>query len=286
VLAIHQPYPFYYHRISLLKQVAIYFVVIFCFLWFFEPFHVNPDEQKVSYLAICFLHAASPTFIFLIYFLILGLILSENEIGKWTVGKEIVHLCVLFFLFGFASFLMRDIIYENPNNWSWRYFIEEVKNTFLGGSFLAAFLILLNFYHLNNKTQKKAVQLDSHLPSLATKPISEEIFIQTQVKADDFVLHLPDFLFAQAEGNYVDIYCVGGGGVKKELKRMTLSQLESQLSSFHYILRSHRAYLINIQQIQRVSGNAQGYFLSFSGVEEKIPVSRSKITAFDQLIGA
>ena len=287
MVAIHQPYPFYYYGSSIFKQAGFYFAVIFFFLWVFEPFHVNPDEQKVSYVLICFLHALSPTLIFLLYFLLLNVILSEKKRAQWTVGQEIIHLCVLFFLFGVASFLIRDIIYTNPDNWSWRYFFEEVKNTFLGGSLLAAFLILLNFYRLNTKTQKKAAQIENHLPTVIVQPpeeTSDQIAIQTQVKADDFALRLHDFLFAQAEGNYVEVFCGGKGGVKKELKRITLSQLESQLSSFPYILRSHRAYLINTRHIQHVMGNAQGYWLSIAGVTEKVPVSRGKIGVFDELM--
>lgn len=283
MLAIHQPYPFYYYKSNLFRQAVIYFAVIFLFLWFFEPFHVNPEEQKVSYLLICFFHALSPSLIFCLYFVALNLILSEKQKEQWTVGKEIIHLCILFFLFGVASFLIRDVIYTNHDNWSWHYFVEEVKNTFLGGSLMASFLILLNFYRLNTKTQKKAEQIDSHLPTMVI-PTSEMVSIQTNVKADDFALHLPGFLFAVAEGNYLEVYSATSNGTKKELKRMTLSQLESQLSQFSYVFRSHRAYLINARHIQHITGNAQGYWLSFSGVTEKIPVSRSKIAAFDKVM--
>ena len=283
MLAIQQPYPFYYYTSGLHKRALIYFGVIFLFLWLFEPFQVNTSEQRVSYLLICIIHALSPALIFYVYFLVLNTVLPERKLEQWTVGKEIIHLCVLFFLIGVASFLVRDIIYTNPDNWSWRYFGEEVKNTFLGGSLLSAFLILLNFYALNKRTQKKAEQIDSHLNSVAVGN-PEKVSIQTQVKADDFVLHLPDFLFAQAEGNYVEIYSNTSNAVKKELKRMTLSQLEVQLSSFSYIMRCHRAYIVNTRRIEHVKGNAQGYWLSFSGTFEKALVSRNKITAFDRLM--
>lgn len=283
MLAIYQPYPYYYRSRGLPKIVGVYFIIIFLFLWLFKPFHVNTDEQKVSYVAICLIHAASPSIIFYVYFLLFNLLATELKIEKWIVRNEIIHLSILFFLIGIASFLVRDVIYTNPDNWSGRYFVEEVINTFLAGSLISVLLILLNFYRLNSSTKKQAELVNTHLPVNTVSEL-ELISIKTNVKADDFTLRLHDFLFARAEGNYLEIYCQRVGETKKELKRMTLSQLESQLSSVAYIIRSHRAYIVNTRCVLHVAGNAQGYLLSFSTTSEQVPVSRSRISAFDKLL--
>lgn len=283
MVAIHQPYPYNYRDSGLPKIVGVYFAVIFLFLWLFQPFQVNPEEQKVSYVVICIVHALAPALLFYIYFLALNMLLPVQRTEKWTVGNEILHLCILFFLFGLVSFLLRDVIYTNPDNWSWYYFVEEVKNTFLAGSLISSMLILLNFYRLSISTRKHADVVNSHLPAVML-PDSDQVSMKTNVKSDDFTLHLNDFLFARAEGNYLEVYCVAAVGIKKELKRMTLSQLEDQLHSFRYIIRCHRAYVVNTRRIQHVTGNAQGYVLSFSATTEQVPVSRSKISAFDKVM--
>lgn len=283
MLAIFQLYPYYYRTRGLHKIVGIYFIIIFLFLWLFKPFHVNTDEQKVSYVVICLIHAVVPSIIFYVYFILFNLLATEQKIEKWTVRNEIIHLSILFFLIGIVSFLVRDVIYTNPDNWSWRYFVEEVMNTFLAGSLISVLLILINFYRLNSSTKKHAELVNTHLPG-NTVLDSELISIKTNVKADDFTLRVHDFLFARAEGNYLEIYCQIDGEAKKELKRMTLSQLESQLSSVLYIIKSHRAYIVNTRCILHVTGNAQGYLLSFSATTEQVPVSRSRISAFDKLL--
>lgn len=283
MLILKQPYPFHYRRKSLHLLAVLSFAIIFLFLWLFEPFHVNPEEQKLDYWLICLLHAFVPAFIFYTYFLLLGIVVSEKTTDSWTLGKEIQHLCILFFLFGIASFLVRDLIYTNPDNWSWRYFFEEIKNTFLGGSLIASLLILLNFYRLYTTTQNQAIELNKHLQE-GKKPEPQRLFIKTQVKADDFDLEIDTLFFVRAEGNYVEIFYRTANEVKKELKRIPLAKLEAQLSNYPQLIRSHRAYLINTNNIHLISGNAQGYQVSFTGTNEQALVSRSKMTAFNALM--
>ena len=280
---LKQPYPFHYHIRKLHLLSSIYFAIIFLFLWLFEPFHVNPEEQKIDYWQICILHGAVPSLIFYVYFFLFNSAVPETGKDTWTVGKEIFHLCILFFLFGIASFLVRDIIYTNPDNWSWHYFLEEIKNTFLGGSLIASFLILLNFYRLYSATQQQAIELNKHLHE-GEKPEPQQVSIKTQVKADDFDLGIETLLFARAEGNYVEIFFRTADGVNKDLKRIPLTKLEDQLRDYPQLIRSHRAYLINTRNIHLVSGNAQGYQISFTGTTEEALVSRGKMKAFNDLM--
>jgi hypothetical protein len=278
VTLFRQPYPYYYFRVNLFRLALTAFTIVFVFLIAFKPFVVNPDEQRMSYWLICAIHAFLPAFIFGVYFLFMDTGLSEAQKERWSLGTEIIHLSILFFLFGIASFLVRDIIYTNPDNWSWHYFSEEVKNTFLGGTLISLILILLNFYRLYSRSQRLALQVTAHLHSPIVNLVSI-IQITTNVKADDFQLELASFLFARASGNYVEVYVKTSAGVTKELKRLTLAQLETQLAP--HVLRTHRSYLVNTQHIVHVSGNAQGYELAFAGTDLTAPVSRSNIPAFD-----
>jgi LytTr DNA-binding domain len=279
----HQPYPYNHSTKVLYKLASVSFIIVFLFLWLFEPFHVNTDEQKLGYWLICFIHAITPSLIYIIYFLLFNLVTPITSYEHWTVGKEIAHLAVLFFLIGVSSFLVRDVIYTNPDNWSWRYFIEEIKNTFLSGTLISTMLILIDFYRLNSNTQKQAKIVNNHLIYTETI-VSDEISIKALVKSDDFVLVLNHFLFARAEGNYVEIFYTTIDTVKKDLKRISLSNLEAQLSVHPHLFRCHRAYLVNINNIREVTGNAQGYQLTFTGTTEQAYVSRKNLIQFNKLL--
>lgn len=283
IQVLKRPYPYLYRNRTLPKLILLVFGTIFLFLWLFEPFHVNAAEQRKTYETICLIHSFLPAAIFGLYFFLINTWLQEDVIDNWTVAKELLNLSILFFLFGVGSFLVRDILYTNPDNWTVRYFFEEVKNTFLGGTLLSCSLTTLNFQRLNFFHHSQAAQLNK-----TVKPQPKEdhlkVFIKTQQKAEDFYLSIHQFLFAKAEGNYVAFFCRTPHGVNKMLKRVTLLGVAEQLSLHINIIQTHRTYLVNVHNISQVEGNAQGYQLRFADTNHTAKVSRAYINTFNKTL--
>ena len=266
------PYPTRYGTKNLGKTAAILFSVLFVFLLLYKPFGVYEPELKFNYILICILHALSPALIVYTYFRLLNYLSERRGLPQeWSFFKEYCRLAVLLFLIGVASFLMRDVIYNNPYNWSLRYLWEEVSNCYLAGCLF--YVALVRFYPEARSVSKQE----------APVPSSADLFITTQVKQDHFSLNPNNLLFAKAEGNYVMLTTMNNGKITTELKRISLRQLESQLNEYAFILRCHRAYLVNILQVDLVSGNSQGYTLTFKQSQDDVPVSRAQLNKFDEL---
>ncbi|SHN12864.1 LytTR family DNA-binding domain-containing protein [Chitinophaga sp. CF418] len=275
-------YPARYRSENLIRTAAIIFGVILLFLLSFKPFGVNAPEQKMNYLFICCLHALSPATIIYVYFQTFNHLRTKHLPSKsWTLLREYRQIAVVLLLTGIASFLMRDLIYRNTNNWSLYYLWEEIRNCYVGGIFFYFFLRLAGFYFQSKKGDPFVLQfIPLKCEPKETAPDSV-IFIHTQVKQDDFRLDISDLLFARAEGNYVELTTISNNQVNTELKRISLSQFEAQLSAYPQFFRSHRTCLVNMLHIEKVSGNSQGYLLSFSTTESKVPVSRAQLNNFN-----
>ncbi|MDD4778371.1 MAG: LytTR family DNA-binding domain-containing protein [Fermentimonas sp.] len=288
---LSQPYPFYYKGKSLWMIAVILFVFSFVFNYFFQPFNVNHPEHKMSYLMISVIHSITP-FVILLLFSIFRVSPETEE--RWTVLKEMLLLVILLFIVGIVQFLIRDIIYDNPDNWSWKYFFEEIRNTFLVGSLIVIILISLNFNRLNYWNKKRADEMNlstikNNIQSDNKDVDDSGVFIETQVKADDFMLKVDNLLFAKSEGNYIEFYLMDVRGVtdmavNKFVKRLTLKDLESALEPFPEIIRTHRSYLVNVNQIKGVVGNAQGYKLKLRDYDGTVPVSRNMIGNFNNVM--
>lgn len=276
---LRQAYPYYFHQHSLGKLALGIFFLGFFFVYLFEPFNVNPEEHKMSYLWISLLHVAVSCLVFYGCFTLVNLLEIEEE--KWTVGKEILGLSLVLLIMGMANFLIRDLLYNNPNNWSFPYLMEEVRNTFLVGVLIVFILVPLNFAWIYSRHFHKAESLQIP-PVEANTSGADQILIQTRLKADDFRLQLEKFLFAKAEGNYVEFHLATEAENKKLLKRMTIKDLEGQLKGFPFILKTHRSYLVSLKNVTAVSGNAQGYRLSLRQSQATVPVSRTLIKKFDE----
>lgn len=274
-------YPQRYKFENLIKSSIVVFLIILLFLLMFKPFGVYDPELKMHYFFICFLHALAPAIILFVYFGVLNYFRKTKNQTKWTLLEEFIQIGALLVLIGTASFLMRDLLYNNPNNWSWNYFFEEIRNCFVAGIFFYFFLRLSTFYFESKKGSPFVLQFTP----LTVKPektvLKSNIFITTQVKQDDFLLDMDQLLFAKADGNYIELTKSNGHQMTTEVKRISLTQFETQITDYSHLFRCHRTYLVNMYKIKQVAGNSQGYVLSFKETDIKIPVSRKQIDNFN-----
>lgn len=122
---------------------------------------------------------------------------------------------------------------------------------------------------------KTAQNLSENIQKL-NKPETETLVnLIAENKKDYYEVKLNELLFIEANDNYSGIYLLQNGQIKKQLLRSSLKRMENQLTDFDFIVRCHKSYIVNIHNITRVSGNAQGYRLHFDNTDLEIPVSRS-----------
>ncbi|WP_053002188.1 LytR/AlgR family response regulator transcription factor [Kordia jejudonensis] len=273
---LQEPYPYIYKNTKYLVFVLLLIVILsFLFSYTFDPFEVNVDEHKIAYVWILWIHAALPFPIAFGYFLVLNSVVKDDS--RWILGKELFHLFFLLILIGIGSFLVRDIIYDNSNNWSFHYLIEEVRNSFLVGALLLLIILPLNLERLIRKHSKTLEGLQLKTPT--TTVSSQRVQIPHQAETYEF--DIEQFLFAKVESNYTEIYIHDNAEVKKGLFRITLKELETHLEKFPHIYKTHRSYLVNLHKIIACVGNAQGYQLSLRNYSKTVPVSRSKLKEFN-----
>lgn len=275
---LHQCYPFYYRGKSLRIFTIIVFLFSFTFYFVFEPFEINRAEHRLSFISTCLMHAIVPSIIILL----LGAFLSLSPAieDKWNIKKEFIFFSVYLLFIGLGQFLIRDLIYNNPENWSLKYVIEETKNTFSTGVLFVGIFVPINYGRLSKQNLLKANLINTQLSTTQIQ-IDKSIFIQTQIKSEDFRLDVSKFLFSRSERNYLEIYIEENNEVKKVLKRISTIELEKQLGDCQNIIKTHRSFLVNIGHIDNVTGNAQGYKLKIKGCNEQVLVSRNRIKALE-----
>src|SRR5690606_26177122 len=114
---------------------------------------------------------------------------------NWTLRKELLLFVVILLQVGLIDFLIRDLIYNNPANWSWCYLKEEVFNTLMGGLLLITPVISINLNIQLLKNQEAAEQINRHIGT-ETKPVANgQISIKTPLLSENFELDLSKLLF-------------------------------------------------------------------------------------------
>jgi uncharacterized membrane protein len=98
----------------------------------------------------------------------------------------------------------------------------------------------------------------------------ERLVLQGRNQDDRLRLAASDFLYAEAEHNYVTLHYLQRGQSEQRMFRSTLADIESQLPN---AIRVHRSFLVNAQRVRSIEGNARKRTARLVGSDRDIPVS-------------
>jgi len=251
------------------KWRFIIFVTLFvpAFLLIFQPFGVNNFDPK---------NTISSTFLLAMlgYGLVIGfsLVLFEFVIAKYIFQKKTIEwlatkwILELLFL-SFTVFMYYNIM-GGFHDWYFKSYISFVFNISIMALIPIAFVLL---YSLNKQAQKSIVEIEKR-PKIAID--NQFISLNSYNGKEKITLLLKDFLFAEAEDNYVKVYFVERHSVRTKLLRAKLSRIEDELSDFG-VQRCHRSYLVNCLNVQRIVQTGSKMQLIIKMYSETIPVSKS-----------
>ncbi|MEM7102915.1 MAG: LytTR family transcriptional regulator DNA-binding domain-containing protein [Bacteroidota bacterium] len=118
------------------------------------------------------------------------------------------------------------------------------------------------------------------IKSLKKPKIQEPAYLsfQSENGKDQLKVRLADFLYANSSKNYITVVYLSNGVTQQHLIRKSLKMLEQELSSHHEITRSHRSYLVNKTNIQKIKQDKGKVHVNIGAAN--IPVSKQFHGAF------
>ena len=131
------------------------------------------------------------------------------------------------------------------------------------------------FYDGGVSEQKQSVTLASQLPTTV------KLMGTTN---DSISLQLSDLLYIEAVGNYVKVYHLHDGRVRTDMIRATSKQMEDDLHAYPMIVRCHRAFIVNLQQVEQIVSKSGGMQLLIKHSHDYLPVSRSNTAQVKEII--
>ena len=98
-------------------------------------------------------------------------------------------------------------------------------------------------------------------------------------------LGISDLLYIEAVGNYVKVCKLQGNEAHANMLRATMKQMEDALEAYPMIVRCHRAFMVNLAQVEQISSNSRAMQLVMRHSHDAIPVSRSNVNKLKELLG-
>lgn len=122
------------------------------------------------------------------------------------------------------------------------------------------------------KTQNALVKGD------APQEASDTQVVLSGTTNESVSLDITNLLYIEAVGNYVKVCQLLDGNVKTDMLRATSKQMEENLQAYPLIVRCHRAFLVNLGQVEQIVSNSRTMQLVMKHSHDAIPVSRSNMS--------
>lgn len=216
---------------------------------------------------------------------------------------------VAFFICLYRHFAMDDIIESN------RLSLGNYLETLVIIAFLS-FAIGL-YWRFKFRSKYLAIELDeirelnekirSHTPDSSSKerevytvaadisvekdnrtPLPErEVEVEAVLRGttnESVTLLISHLLYIEAVGNYVKVCHLSNENVRTDMLRTTMIQMEETLQNYPMIVRCHRAFLVNLAQVEQIISHSGSTQLLIKHCHEFLPVSRSNMTQVREAI--
>jgi DNA-binding LytR/AlgR family response regulator len=257
---------------------------VFLFLYFFRPFDIS--HSPAGALNACLGYGLTTFVIMAILNIALLPVFPKflNE-DTWTVGKEIGWSLLNIFLIGLGNVLFSSFI-GNVRFSAASIAILEMY-TLAIGIFPVTMSVLVKEARLKRHYEEQSKQINAGIKEQAVvieeeqEPVEQaekETVTLLRIDSENAgeYLELPpdDLLYIQSSDNYIEVFYKDKNITSRKVLRNSLKAVSESLESDPRFFRCHKSYLVNLQKVDHVSGNAQGYKLHIRESDVQVPVSR------------
>jgi hypothetical protein len=217
---------------------------VFLILVLLQPFGIDelPRATRIVHAAlyglVTFILASVNTF------LLPALFPTIYREEKWTVGKELLHMCWQLISITFGNLLLAHWLYSA--SFTWNNLFSFLWITFVVGIFPLWLNILLKQQRLLKKYQAGAIKLDAQFnqpestPAIAANDPATLVLTSENGK-EQFSIAPGDIRYITSADNYVRIHFLKDGQPTTHLLRNILRKVEEMLAPFPQCFRCHRA---------------------------------------------
>ncbi|MFP3832217.1 LytTR family transcriptional regulator DNA-binding domain-containing protein [Chryseobacterium sp. SIMBA_028] len=263
--------PYSYPKSKSVKEILVSSlaagILVYLFLIIFQPFGTENYHHPYKYL-ILFPY----TLIFGTAFFISSLFVFRFK--DWNVGSELLKIFVILLLGSIFSYLYNTLCISHVKLSFENYGYMLLYSLAIGVP-ISTIYILSRYIYLKCIHENIARDITPQL--IGNHENTKEKNLKITGNNIELAIAQEDFLCAQSMENYCTLYFLENNTIKKLLLRISLSNVLSQVET-DSIKKCHRSYIVNLEKVKNLKGNAQGYKLILQEIDFEIPVSRSFIS--------
>ena len=194
---------------------------------------------------------------------------------KWTKGKYFLFSFILTTMVATANaiyfYIITVQVYQRDVELS-AFLYRNFSLTFLVGIIPVAIGYFWSKYHgLHSDLRKKEEQNKKLLIRVPKSVPDEKLITLSGNTKDSLTLFPQELIYLESSDNHVQIFYKVKDKISQKTLRATLQQMEELLSDYPSFVRCHRAFIVNVYQIEKV----KGFKLWLKSTETEIPISKT-----------
>lgn len=279
---LRKPHPLNLDKQKQIKQIGLAGLIVFSFFLVFQPFGLKVEPFNIILKSSIYYGIATIAISLLNNLLIPSIFNNYFNEKNWTFGRNLLFGIWYWFIVTITMIIVSKIIFPKTLI-SFDSLLKMFLYVFVFGQFIIIIISYTNQNFLNKKHKAISDEIQSKLSdNFSNKEITEITF---SIPFDfDKNITASSICFIESLGNYLKVYWENGDyKIQSIVVRKTLADIENELFGLNFIFKSHRSYMVNINKIEKISGDSQGLKLKIKNIEQIIPVSRSKIKEFKSL---
>jgi hypothetical protein len=271
---LKKPFPFYEtFAQKIVIPVFLAFLVMFLIILIY-PYKLSSEIylKVLSYGFIAFFVTSVLNIILPILFP--TLFASE----KWNIQKTLFYIFLSVIMIGLVNALFKYNFDNSTTNTTTLNFIFSVLiKTFLIGILPIIIQVFFAERFLYKRNHIKALEIINELNKRKNLKQHNDNSIYTFAKnsRDEITIAEEKLFYIKAEGNYCTLFYEKESILKKHLIRSSLKEVELVIMNPNTFVRCHKSYIINLNKVINITGNAKGYVFYLDKIDKKIPASRN-----------
>lgn len=270
---LRKPYP---QILSPFKVSITIGVFVSFFIALFQPFGLQYYQAEYKILILSGYGFVTTLILIINLFLLPRSFQKLFETETWTIFRQIVWLLFIIISIGIGNYFYSLLFSVFPWIGFQGFFL------FIGFTIAIAIipiigLTILSYNLLLRKNLAVSIQLNEKLKIYNQVRSESDIIIYSKGNKQKIKMSCKELIFIESSSNYVTIWYERNEQLEHIILRNTLKNIENQIQDIQSLFKIHRAFIVNLNYIEKVNGNSQAYRLKLKNIDNEIPVSRNYI---------
>lgn len=274
-IKLANPYPLNESLKARIQKCFLFGLFVFVFLYVFRPFEISGLKNYLFMVSLGYGIVCTGV-MFLLNVLLFNSLPNYFSESHWTIKRELVWSVINLLSIGTANFIYSYLLGIIDINFDSLFLF--LSYTLAVGIFPITGVVIIKFTRWNNKYETESEALNPIIEAeseIITPQITKNVNFCAENGSVELEILPSQFLYAKADDNYVEIYFINNGLKHRKVLRNSLKNIHGTLPPNENFYRCHKSYIINLDLVNHISGNAQGYKFHLKNAQELIPVSRA-----------